>query len=283
MALNKDFIRHFKKVITTRLSKQLSCFNYDIALKHVEIFANGNEVPFDLVGRSWFDSFQSYLSNAKGLRSEKPLSHNSANTYFRIVLSIAKDAADERLIDHKAIAGISNTTRKKPGALGLSLDELQRLARTPCRAVMLKRAFLFSCLTGIQWKDIAILKWRHLEQMDGIWQINLQTEGSETLIPLNTQARALLGVPGNPSEPIFKLHYSAALCVSLNQWALKAGVLRNITFHSARHTFGRMLLDEDIPIELVSELLGHKHIKTTQKLFGIPAADRNDKVLFTNF
>ncbi len=266
---NNGFVTFFRKLIEARASNQLSCFNYDIALKHLEKFTLDEDIPFENLTEDWLKDFRSYLISAKGLRSEKPLSSNSANTYFRIVLSVAKAAADNRLIAHYKISGTANTPRTKSKESSLSLDELQRLARTPCRVPVLKQAFLFSCLTGIQWKDLSTLTWAQVESVNGTWQVNLSSSGIQRLVPLNQQARYLLGDQQNRTERIFQLHYSAALCVNLNQWALKAGVLRNITFNTARQTFGKMLLDNGVAIELVSELLGHKQIKTTQDLYGV--------------
>lgn len=270
-------ISHFYKVIASRSSNGLSCFNYDIALKHVEIFSNRNEVPFPAVSNEWFDRFHAYLSSAKGLRSEKTIGKNSANTYFRIVFSVVRDAADKRLIDHSEISQVRISSREKSEATCLSIDELQRLAHTPCRLPILKRAFLFSCLTGLQWSEISILTWNQLKIVEEVWSLDLKRNNGDAPLPLNEQARKLLGNEGNPADHIFKIHYSAALCVSLNQWALQAGVLRNITFHVARQTFGRLLLEKDVPIELVSELLGHRHLKTTQKLYGLPTSIGNTR------
>ena len=40
---------------------------------------------------------------------------------------------------------------------------------------------------------------------------------------------------------------------------------KNLTFHLARHTFATTVtLANGVPIETVSEMLGHKSIKTTQ-------------------
>ena len=39
-----------------------------------------------------------------------------------------------------------------------------------------------------------------------------------------------------------------------------------VLFHQARHTFGSIIcLSQGIPIETVSKIMGHKHIKTTQR------------------
>lgn len=258
-------ISYFKKVLRERSLKKWSCINYDNALNHLTLFSNYEEIPFGRLTKEWFDKFRFYLASAQGLRSEKRLSHNSANTYFRIVLSVARNAADERLIDHRILRGFQIPSRKSSIASSLTLDELQKLARTPYRVPVLKNAFLFCCLTGLQWKEISILKWENIQFIDGFWVVNFD----QKLMPLNEQARCLLGNRGKPIDVVFNLRYSAALCVNLNQWALNAGILRNITFHMARQTFGKMLLDKEVPIELVSELLGHKQVKTTQKLFGI--------------
>ena len=43
------------------------------------------------------------------------------------------------------------------------------------------------------------------------------------------------------------------------------GIEKKLTFHVARHTFATTVtLANDVPIETVSEMLGHKDISTTQ-------------------
>jgi site-specific recombinase XerD len=43
-----------------------------------------------------------------------------------------------------------------------------------------------------------------------------------------------------------------------------AGIDKKITFHSARHTLATNGLDMGIPIKVISKILGHTELKTTQ-------------------
>lgn len=51
----------------------------------------------------------------------------------------------------------------------------------------------------------------------------------------------------------------------LKEVATLCGIEKNLTTHLARHTFATTVtLNNDVPIESVSKMLGHKNIKTTQ-------------------
>ena len=52
--------------------------------------------------------------------------------------------------------------------------------------------------------------------------------------------------------------------MELKRWAVRAGITKDITFHSGRHTFAVMMLDLGADIYTVQKLLGHKEIHTTQ-------------------
>ena len=51
----------------------------------------------------------------------------------------------------------------------------------------------------------------------------------------------------------------------LKEIAAICGIKKNLTTHVARHTFATTVtLEHDVPMETVSQMLGHKSIKTTQ-------------------
>jgi integrase/recombinase XerD len=51
----------------------------------------------------------------------------------------------------------------------------------------------------------------------------------------------------------------------LKELAERCDILKNLTFHTARHTFATTVtLLNGVPIETVSKLLGHTSMRTTQ-------------------
>ena len=52
--------------------------------------------------------------------------------------------------------------------------------------------------------------------------------------------------------------------MKLQQWMMRAGISKTITFHCARHTYATLQLTNGTDIYTVSKLLGHRELKTTQ-------------------
>ncbi len=50
----------------------------------------------------------------------------------------------------------------------------------------------------------------------------------------------------------------------IKEWAKKAGIEKNLSFHTSRHTFATMMLTLGVDLYTVSKLLGHSNVKTTQ-------------------
>ena len=84
-------------------------------------------------------------------------------------------------------------------------------------------------------------------------------------MPISEQAFSFLGDRGEPNEKVFiGLKYSAWHNLRLQQWAMRAGISKTVTFHCARHTYATLQLTLGSDIYTVSKMLGHKHLKTTE-------------------
>ena len=75
------------------------------------------------------------------------------------------------------------------------------------------------------------------------------------------------GERGEPEARVFKgLKYNQMrTCFKL--WLKDAGIKKNITFHSFRHTYATLQLEFGTELYTVSKLLGHRSIKTTQRFY----------------
>lgn len=148
----------------------------------------------------------------------------------------------------------------------LTLEEVRRLAETPCRVDGLKHAFLFACFCGLRYSDIRALTWKSIRDMgDGRLQIEIiqQKTQEAVYLPLSENAVAQLPARGNAEDAVFKLprgHTGEAVAA----WAAAAGIEKHVTFHVARHTCATLLLTFGADLYTVSKLLGHTNVKTTQ-------------------
>ena len=246
--------------------------NWDAAQKHLERYCP-NHITFNDVDIDFIKGFKKYLDTVAVTKSKKNLSQNTKHTYFNKFKACLNAAFEEGYLKENLIKKVKGFAMGESTREYLTSDELQRLSKTPCKFPILKRAFLFSTLTGIRWSDINKLVWSEVrdegkdEEGNSIFRIVFQqkkTEGVEYLY-ISKQARDLLGEREEPKDRVFRnLHYSAHMNLQLLRWCMFAGITKHITFHSARHTNAVLLLENGADIYTVSKRLGHKEIRTTE-------------------
>lgn len=94
-----------------------------------------------------------------------------------------------------------------------------------------------------------------------------QQKTSEPLyLPLSDAAvKNLPPRAGNNEEFVFTLPTHGTVNNHVHRWTAAAGITdRDITFHTARHTFATLNLTAGVDLYTVSKLLGHTEIRTTQ-------------------
>ena len=132
----------------------------------------------------------------------------------------------------------------------------------------MKRAAIFSALTGLRFSDINNLVWGELEYIEGngyfIKFKQQKTKGVE-MMPISEQAYSLLGECKQRTDKVFEgLKYSAYENKKLAKWIKQAGITKQITFHCFRHSYATLQLSKGTDIYTVSKMLGHRELKTTQ-------------------
>lgn len=260
-----NFIQYFEKLTNNRLNSKGNYGNWDSVLKHLKNY-KGDNIAFENIDLEFCKGFKEHLTKTK-TKAGKVLSNNSVSSYFNKFRASLNQAVEDGIILTNPAKKVSIPKVIEHQREFLTEDEVKKLAETECRYDVLKRAFLFSCLTGLRWADVQKLEWKELLKEGENWKIVFHQKKTKGLqyhyIPKNAQQ--LLGEPIEEHKRVFVgLNYSSYMNTALSQWMLRAGITKNITFHCARHTYACILLEKDVDLYTVSKLMGHSEIRTTQ-------------------
>ena len=249
--------------------------NWYSCYKHLKIYEKNEDITFDDITPEWVQGFKDYLENdakAWSPRYERELeyhklSRNSKLSYFNKLRACIHQALADGVISDNPLRGVDNFKAEESKRMYLTIDEIQAITAADCPAPGVKRAFLFSCLTGLRRSDIMKMTWSEVHKQGENTRIifkQKKTSGQE-YIDITPQAAELLGERRNPTDLVFNDFLTAsATNHAIKVWMLRAGITKEITFHCARHTFAVMMLDIGTDIYTVSKLLGHRELSTTQ-------------------
>ena len=249
--------------------------NWHSCLHHLRIYEKRENITFAEITPEWVQGFKDYLENravawahdTRHRSKEYPLARNSKVSYFNKLRACLNQAFDDRIIARNPIRGIEGFKAEEGTRMYLTLEELKKLVNTPCDYESVRKAFLFSCLTGLRRSDIVKLKWADVFQQGDFTRIifkQKKTKGQEYL-DITQQAAELMGERGRADDFVFDDIFSPDCTnTTIQKWVLRAGIDKKISFHCGRHTFAVMMLDLGTDIYTVSKLLGHRELSTTQ-------------------
>ena len=221
--------------------------------------------------KKFVQGFNNYLKNDCVQANGQKLSANTASIYSRIVVSILNVAFKRELIPSNPcwlLERSDKLTRAKTKRTYLTIEEVKTLMETECEMNKdVRSAFLFSCFCGLRLCDIKNLQWKHIKAVNKTPMVEIyQQKTSEPLyLPLSDAAVKNLPPRADREEFVFTLPSHGIVNKHIHRWTEAAGITdRNITFHTARHTFATLNLTAGVDLYTVSKLLGHTEIRTTQ-------------------
>ena len=251
--------------------------NWLSCLKHLQLYEKRHNITFADITPKWVQGFHDYLENeAEAFATDKrkrkdrrPLSQNSRQSYFNKLRACLNQAYEDRIIAHNPIRGIVGFKAEEGTRQYLTLEEVRKIAAADCEFPEIKRAFLFSCLTGLRRSDIIKLTWGEVQQQGEYVRLVFKQKktGGQEYLDISQQAADLLDLDnrGKATQNVFgDIRYPSETNHAIKEWCLRAGIDKNITFHCARHTFAVLMLDLGVDIYTVSKLLGHRELSTTQ-------------------
>lgn len=265
----ENFVKYFEGLIKKRHknSSESIRINWERAVHFLKEFG-GEIISFSKIDLKFCENFKNYLLTApRGGNKQGTLSKNSAGTYFSVFKAALKQAFIDGYFLSEISAKIKGIADEESRREYLTIEELNKLASVDCENEVMKRAALFSALTGLRLSDIQKLKWKEVSIENGLPKIHFtqqKTKGVEYM-PISEQALQLCGEQKSPTDLVFEgLPDSAWISRPLKKWIESAGITKKITFHNFRHTFATLQLANGTDIYTVSKMLGHTNVKTTQ-------------------
>jgi len=267
--LQHNFIEYMETIIKKRQARNsvTDTIKWKRTLKLLKQFT-AETLFFKDIDIRFVENFREFILSAScGGTKSGTISQNTAAGYFSVFKSALKQAFIDDYLTIDLSAKIKNVQKQETRREFLTVEELNTLAATPCHHDQIKRAALFSALTGLRHCDIQKMKWQELQIEGTQARINFtqqKTKGVEYM-PISPQALELCGEPRNPNQLVFEdLPDPSWISRPLKKWLKTAGITKHITFHCFRHTFATLQLEADTDIYTVSKMLGHTNVKTTQ-------------------
>ena len=162
-----------------------------------------------------------------------------------------------------------------PKIIFLTQQELDKLENHTFQSEALtrvKECYLFCCYTGLAYKEMFELKKKDLitkpNGINWIYKEREKTERTFSVPLILPKALEIMKAYSSESEFLLPRISNQSFNRLLKEIANVLEISKNLTHHTARKTFAStVLLNNDIPIEVVSKLLGHSNISTTQEYY----------------
>lgn len=268
----KLYLLRIKKLIGIDL-KQVTYDKYVESGRHLKSFIrykfNSNDIKLKTLKSSFVTHYEYYL------KTEKKFQQSTLNKAIQRFRRVIKYALSEDYLAKDPFTMYKPKTVKKK-VLFLSTEELKKLEETDFeihRIQQIKDMFVFCCYTGLGFSEMINLKKTNIvKEFDGELWIHVYRNKTDNFykVPLLPKANEIMDIYNDEDEVyVFPRMSNPKFNAYLKEIADVVGIKINLTHHIARKTFATtVLLYNGIPMDVVSKLLGHSKIQTTQDSYG---------------
>lgn len=270
--LKADFLEYYRKQLRKHDQK------WEFVYHHFYNFVHG-KCTFEEIDIDLCNKFREYLLNAKQLRRDDRISKNSASGYWSTFRGLLKILYRNRLIKTNINDFLDKIETEDTPKDYLSVEELYKLAETPCKKPILKTAALFSCLTSLRISDILSLQWHEIVDFAAggkcVHTITQKTK-TEDIIPISDEALQLIGYSPEKTGLVFKGLKRSWTQHPMKEWIREAGITKNITFHSYRRTYATLQGAAGTDIRTIQSNMAHRSITTTQRYMKVVDSNKRE-------
>jgi len=245
---------------------------YNTCHKHVERFIKNkykkNDMELHEVTARFVKDFEFYL------KTERKCAHNTATKYLKNFKKIIRIALANGWLKNDPFSNIKFRLEEVDMDF-LTEEELKELRNKKLkfeRLQQVKDIYVFCCFTGLAFVDVKSLVYHDIEDKKGKLWIKKKRQKTKNWchIPLLPPAVELIDKYRDHPKCqktgyVFPVPSNQKMNAYLKEIADLCGIDKNLSTHTARHTFATTVtLSNQISIEVVSKMLGHSSINMTK-------------------
>ena len=271
MTTYAQWIANYEKQVAGGLKAPKTLHKYKSVYQHVDDFLRFHYHVSDMalkeIEPSFISDFEIYL------KTEKHLAHNTVNIYVKPIMMLMHRAHENGWVARYPF-GEYKIGKAEVDKGFLTKNELQAMMNLPIQnpqRCLVRDLFIFCCFTGISYIDLKNLRKENIVKnpVDGsLW---IHTHRQKTGVAENVK---LMPLPLEilkkydglcEDDHVFAVPNFTSISSRLNTVAKLCGIQKHLTWHMIRHTMATVVcLANGMPLEVVSSVLGHKSIESTQ-------------------
>ncbi|WP_342331906.1 site-specific integrase [Pedobacter sp. FW305-3-2-15-E-R2A2] len=237
------------------------------------------DIYLDKIDNKFITDFGIYMLNRVPDKGQKPCGNNTLMKHMERFKKVFGVALKNGWTMNQPFLHFERKIIHKDGDC-LEIEELNRtraLDGLKSGQLIVRDLFVFCCLTGLAYCDLVSLAKEHLVKDSGgeywiemIRQKNRNFTQRKFHVLLLSEALEIIKRYKNnqfaiENKTIFPSFSNQIVNRYLKIIAEVANINKSVTFHLARHTFATTVtLENGVPMESVSHMLGHASIRTTQ-------------------
>ena len=267
----KQYLSKIKKLVGLEL-KESTYNKFFYVSNQLESFLKWKfkktDFPLEDLNLQFLEDFEYYL------RTEKKQVQITINKNIQRFRTPIKQVISEGFIDRDPFI-LYKPKKVNKEIVFLTTQELKNFEELKISSKRLQKVqdlFIFCCYTGLAYSEMYNLERKHIQiGFDGVNWIQMKREKTQQQIsiPILPKAQLIIDKYSTLENRVYPSISNQKFNSYLKEITEILELDKRLTHHTARKTFAStVLLFNDVPMEIVSELLGHSNMTITQESYG---------------
>lgn len=229
---------------------------------------NTCDLAFGQLNEQFIREFQDFVL------LDKSLAMDTLRHYLALLKKVCKIAYKEGHSEKCHFAHYKLPKQKETTPKALSREDFEKvrdleIPDNRTSHIITRDLFLFACYTGTSYADTVSITGENIvtDEEGNLW-LKYRRKKNELLARVKLLPEAITLIEqykDENRETLFPKQHYATLRSNMKGLRILANLSQDLVYHAGRHSFASLVtLEEGVPIETISRMLGHNNITTTQ-------------------